>query len=97
MAKRRGSKWLQARRNKAVRNQSTEQQAQRQQGLRLKSELQHKLEVQFTSADAVEIEIINPDLLPLFVMLLDDPSISNAYDWEQVSESLFIFRQKAFM
>lgn len=95
--KHRGSKWWQARRNRAVHNQNEEMQKQKRTEQGLKTELLHKLEVQFVTNDAVEIEIENDNMLPLFMLILDDPSVYNLYDFEQVSESLYIFRQKSIL
>lgn len=59
----------------------------------IRTELLHKLEVQLRSVDAVEFEVSERALAD-FLVVLEDPSITAMYDYEQVDDALFVFRPK---
>lgn len=97
MAKRKGLRSLQVLRQRRENRRGQQNLQQKKTELALKAELLHRLEVQFVTNDAVEIEVQNPNVLPDFISVLEDPSVSGIYDYEQVDESLFVFRQKTFL
>lgn len=78
------------------RKHSEVQLQQKKTELALKTELLHRLEVQFVSNDAIEIEVAE-NVLPEFMLVLDDVAVTSLYDYEQVSASLFIFRPKQLL
>ena len=73
-----------------------EQLKQRKLEMALKTELTHKLDVQFASNEAVEIEVAE-NALASFLVLLDDPEITSLYTFEQVDDSLFVFRPNSIL
>lgn len=94
--KQKGLRSLQVLKARKQNKRGEEQLKQKKMELALKAELLHKLEVQFTSVDAVQIEV-QESVLPLFILVLEDTAITSLYDYEQVSQSLFIFRPKQFL
>lgn len=95
--KQRGLRSLQVLRQRRENKHNEQKLKQKKTELALKAELLHRLEVQFVSNDAVEIEVVNPMVLPDFISVLEDPSISGIYDYEQVAEDRFVFKQKTFL
>lgn len=93
MAKQKGLRSLQVLRQRRENRRSSQALQQKKTELALKSELLQRLESQ-NGSDAVEIEVQNPNVLPDFISVLEDPAVSRDYDYEQVDESLFIFRAK---
>ena len=94
--KQKGLRSLQVIRSRKQNKRSEEQLKQKKTELALKAELLHRLEVQFTSVDAVEIEVAER-VLPLFILVLEDSAVTSLYDYEQISQSLFIFRPKQLL
>lgn len=64
--------------------------------LALRTELLHRLEVQLTTADAVMIEVAEK-VLPTFLVVLESPSVSEMYDFEQKDVTLFVFWAKTII
>ena len=89
MAKLKSLQFLRRRKNQ--KDNSKLQQKKFEQALR--TELLHKLEVQLRTADAVEFEVSGRALAD-FIVVLEDPSVTAMYDFEQVDDNLFIFRPK---
>lgn len=90
--RRRGLKSVQALQKRKQLNKMDAQLKEKKHSLAIRSELQHKLETELASADAIEIEVAD-NALADFIVILDDP-IFALYTWEQVDDNLFIFRSK---
>ena len=88
-----GLKSLQVLQHRKLSSNSTEQLKQKKLELAVKTELMHKLSVQLQSYDAVEFEV-REDIIPIFLVILEDPALAALYDFEQVSDSLYVFHSK---
>ena len=95
--KNRGLKSLRVLRQRRISKREELKLKQKKTEFALKTELMHRLDVQLSANDAVEVEVA-PNVLADFLVVLEDPAITSLYDFEQDvgqgDDSLFIFRSK---
>lgn len=64
----------------------------------LKSELTHRLEVQFSNVDVTVVMLeVQDNVLATFMIVLEDTAITSLYEFDQVGPNLFEFRLKELM